>query len=96
MSDLTAVTDAIKTHIGGFRPTSGIQLDQFFTDLPGAMRDLGAAFSDAAEGMTSEHIHPAVIDMLRELAQTMTGVADVADQTYQTHRSEHALWLNDH
>lgn len=90
-----AVTESVQQHIGGYQPSSGHDLHAFFQALPGLFSELGQSFGTAAEGMTSEHIHPAVIDMLRELAQVAGGVADTARQLYQTHTQQHDLWLKD-
>lgn len=94
-SAIEAATDAIRTHIGGFRPTSGQDLHGFFQGAPDMLRELGQAFSNSAEGMTDEHIHPAVLEMMRELGQVISGTGEAAEQVYSSHVSNHDLWLKD-
>lgn len=95
MSALEPVREAVDTNIAGFHPTSGKELDEFVADLPGIISHFGDALSQAAEGMTDEHIHPAFIDSLRELGSTFAGVADSARETYDTHAREQGdFWLD--
>ncbi len=94
-SGIQAVTEAAQTHIAGFQPTSRGELHDFFTDLPEMFRTLGTSLSQAAEHLSGEHVHAAVIDMLRELGGVAGGVADQAEQTYAAHTQQHDLWLTD-
>jgi hypothetical protein len=89
------IKEAIQQHIGGYQAQSGHDLHAFFESLPGMFDEMGSSFTSAAEGMTDEHIHPGVIDMLRQLAQVAAGVSQTAQQVYQTHTQEHKLWLQD-
>lgn len=92
---IESVTEAVGTHIAGFRPGSRSDVEQFFGGLPGMLRELGRALDSAAGNMEDMHIHSAVIDMLRELGHVVSGTADSAEQTYAKHAAQHELWLTD-
>jgi hypothetical protein len=95
-TQIDAVTDSVRQHIAGYRPASGQDLHSFFNSLPDLFREMGSAFAQCAEGMTDEHIAPAVMDALREMGSVVGGMADHAENVLGEHNSAHDLWLRDH
>jgi hypothetical protein len=93
--NVQAATEAVTEQIGGFLPQSKQDIMQFFDGLPEFFREVSAAFSSAAENMTDVHIHPNVIESMRELASVTGGVADHAEQVNETHLKEHDVWIDD-
>ena len=92
---IDAVTDAVQEQIAQFHPTGRDHLDRFTTGLPSMIRGLGDALAKAADNMTDDHVHPAVLDMFRELGAVIRGSADTAEATVESHKREHQMWLND-
>lgn len=90
-----AVVEAVHHNIANFDPQTRGEIHEFFDGLPGLFEEMGKAFTTAADGMTSEHVHEGVLEMLRELASVVTGVAGTADQLFAEHSQKHHLWLND-
>ena len=88
-----AVIDAIHQHIGSYQPSSGKDLDAWLGSHADLLRELGAAFSSAAQHMESEFIHPSVPEALNELGGVQAGIADHATDVYRTHLTGHELWL---
>jgi hypothetical protein len=91
-----AVSEAATQQIGGFHPQSKSDLEAFFRGLPDLFREgLGGSLHRAAENMSTEHVHPAVIEAIHELGQVAAGVADHAEQVFAAHSSRHEIWLNE-
>ncbi len=95
VGDASNLREAITGDLAGFTPQSRAELHGFFTDLPHALRDLGGALESVRQRMDDEHIHPAVREMLSELAGVVSSTADTAEEVYASHAKEHELWLND-
>ena len=94
MSDnVQALAEASATHIGGFQPNSGQELHQFFGALPGLYEDIAKDFAGLADRLQHEHVHPNVLETLRDLGQVMLATSDTAQWAYEGHLKAHALWL---
>ena len=90
-----ALAEASATHIGGFEPNSGKELDDFFSSLPDLYQGMGQDLVHAAQRLEGEHVHPNVLETLRELGAVLAGVSETAQQNYDQHLRDHALWLQD-
>jgi hypothetical protein len=91
-----AVTEAAQQQIGGFHPQSKSDLHAFFSALPDLLREgLGRSLHQAAENMSSEHVHPSVIESLHELGTVVEGIAGHAEEVMAAHLSRHEIWLNE-
>ena len=89
-SPIAAVTDAVNTHIGGFQPENGEDLDRFLGDLGQFFDDLGSNFIHLADRLGSDFpVNPAVIEAIRELGANAAAQSGVATETYVSHRKEH-------
>lgn len=89
-SPIAAVTDAVNTHIGGFHPEHGEELDRFMGDLSGFFDDLGSNLIHLADRLGSDFpVNGAVIEAIRELGANAAAQSGVAGEVYATHRKEH-------
>lgn len=87
--------DELADEISNYMPGSGDELDAFMKAWPEALRKFGGAITSMADGWGEEHIHPAVIDSMKEHGGAVAGVGDSAEDANETHAREHHLWLAD-
>jgi hypothetical protein len=90
-----AVSEAFQQNIGGFTPQTRSEVHGFFTGLADMYREGGKSLQMAADRMTTEHIHPSVIEGLRELGGITAALADHGEALAALHHSQHEVWLED-
>jgi hypothetical protein len=95
VTNLEAVTDAVRTHIAGFKPAGRHDAETFFGGLSELVREFGTALNAAAENMSDQHIHSDVLDALREAGRVISSVSDRTDDVFATHVQRHEVWRND-
>jgi hypothetical protein len=83
--------EAIREHLSGLDPENMSELDRTFHDLPQVFAVQQEVFSRLAEALRGQHpVESQTCEAVRELAGSMGGVADFAQEIYHTWRSEHA------
>lgn len=88
------VEDEATSALSSWVPPTGDDLDTFLKSWPDTVRSIGQALTTMSEGWDGEHIHPGVMEAVKEHAQVLSGAADSAEDAFQEHRNKHALWLD--
>jgi hypothetical protein len=88
-----AIEETATEALSGYTPGSGDELDAFLKQWPDTIEAIAGAANSAAESWGDEHIHPNVIASFQEHAAALRGIADTAREAFESHRKEHALWV---
>lgn len=90
-SPLGPLTEDISTGFDKFQPEGAADMIGFFQELPEVWEALAGALGSLAGRMEDEMpLHPAMAEAIREMAGTVAGLRDAAQETNGQFRSLHS------
>jgi len=93
---LDAVVEAFKSNISNYDPGpgEGADFDQLMKGLPSVYEEFGKSIKEMSEHFKANpSINHHVTDLLDELANTTSGIAHAAEETMNSHATNHGLWI---
>lgn len=93
---LDAVVEAFTSNISAYDPGpgEGDDFDRFMKGLPNVYEEFGKSIKTASEHFKANpSINHHVTEMLDELANATSGIAQAAEETLNSHASNHGLWI---
>jgi len=87
---IDAAAEGIDQHIGGWQPANAVDLDMFLGSLPRLFESVASSLSHVADTLGDQFpVDPSVPERLREIASTVTGMADYSGEAHAAHRVAH-------
>jgi hypothetical protein len=90
LSPITGAAEDVETGFAGFQPGSAPDMIDFFKDMPDFWDSLAGSLGSLAGRMEDEMpLHPSLAEQIREMAGTVAGLRDQAQETNGLFRSHH-------
>jgi hypothetical protein len=91
---IDAASEAVIESIGNWAPENALELDAFLAGLPRLFEAVASSVARVAERLGSDFpVHPSVSEHLQEIAATVAGMGEFAEEAYSIHRTAHAAEL---
>lgn len=95
MNRIEAAAEATQQQIGGFEPENAADLDLFLAALPDYFSSVANAFRNVADTLADQYpVESVVIERLREIGATISGMSDFSGEAHAAHRAAHEKELS--
>jgi hypothetical protein len=96
-SPITTLTEDTTSGFSNFKPVSARDMIDFFKELPDFWEALAGSLGSLSGRMSDEMpLHPALAESVREMAGTVAGLRDAADEMNSLFRTAHEKEIQRH